>query len=216
MPDYMDYAARFLSIVNIFFCIVLKPYSSRHVRRVVTGNVTIHIINKNKTVMKKTILAIAAAMMMSANVMAQGNEQRPQMDPAEMMKARTEQMVKDYGLNEEQAKQVGELNQKYAGKIPMMRGGQRGQRPQGQQGEGQRPQRQQGDNTRRGERPQGQQGQMNFEEMRKNMEEYNAELQKIMTEEQFKKYTENNQRRGQRGGNGGGFGGGQRPQRNNF
>ena len=171
--------------------------------------------------MKKTILAIAAAMMMSANVMAQGNQQRPQMDPAEMMKARTEQMVKEYGLNEEQAKKLEVLNTNFAQKMPMMpmMRGQRGQgqRPQGQMGQGQRPQRQQGDTIRRGERPQGQgqRGQMNFEEMRKNMEEYNAELQKIMTEEQFKKYTENNQRRmGQRGQRGGNFGG-QRPQRNN-
>lgn len=178
--------------------------------------------------MKKMILAIAAAMMMSANVMAQGNQQRPQMDPAEMMKARTEQMVKEYGLNEEQAKKLEVLNTNFAQKMPMM-GGQRGQgqRTQGQTGQrqrgqgqterDQRPQRQQGDTIRRGERPQGQgqRGQMNFEEMRKNMEEYNAELQKIMTEEQFKKYTENNQRRmGQRGQRGGNFGG-QRPQRNN-
>ncbi len=191
--------------------------------------------------MKKTMMAIAAAMMMSASMMAQNEQpqaqQAPQMDRAEMLKARTEQMVKDYGLNEEQAKKLEALNTEYAEKIPMMpmmrgqRGqGQRGQmgqgqRPQGQMGQGQRPQRQPGDSTRRGQRPQmgqmgqmgqGQRPQMNFEEMRKNMEAYNAELEKIMTQEQYAKYRESMGRRmggGQRGQ--GGFGGGNRPQRNN-
>ena len=192
--------------------------------------------------MKKTMMAIAAAMMMSASMMAQNEQpqaqQAPQMDRAEMLKARTEQMVKDYGLNEEQAKKLEALNTEYAEKIPMMpmmrgqRGqGQRGQmgqgqRPQmGQMGQGQRPQRQTGDSTRRGQRPQmgqmgqmgqGQRPQMNFEEMRKNMEAYNAELEKIMTQEQYAKYRESMGRRmggGQRGQ--GGFGGGNRPQRNN-
>lgn len=188
-------------------------------------------------------MAIAAAMMMSASMMAQNEQpqaqQAPQMDRAEMLKARTEQMVKDYGLNEEQAKKLEALNTEYAEKIPMMpmmrgqRGqGQRpqgqmgqGQRPQGQMGQGQRPQRQPGDSTRRGQRPQmgqmgqmgqGQRPQMNFEEMRKNMEAYNAELEKIMTQEQYAKYRESMGRRmggGQRGQ--GGFGGGNRPQRNN-
>ena len=192
--------------------------------------------------MKKTMMAIVAAMMMSASMMAQNEQpqaqQAPQMDRAEMLKARTEQMVKDYGLNEEQAKKLEALNTEYAEKIPMMpmmrgqRGqGQRGQmgqgqRPQmGQMGQGQRPQRQPGDSTRRGQRPQmgqmgqmgqGQRPQMNFEEMRKNMEAYNAELEKIMTQEQYAKYRESMGRRmggGQRGQ--GGFGGGNRPQRNN-
>ena len=193
--------------------------------------------------MKKTMMAIAAAMMMSASMMAQNEQpqaqQAPQMDRAEMLKARTEQMVKDYGLNEEQAKKLEALNTEYAEKIPMMpmRRGQRGQgqrpqgqmgqgqRPQGQMGQGQRPQRQPGDSTRRGQRPQmgqmgqmgqGQRPQMNFEEMRKNMEAYNAELEKIMTQEQYAKYRESMGRRmggGQRGQ--GGFGGGNRPQRNN-
>ena len=175
--------------------------------------------------MKTTMMAIAAAMMMNATVMAQNEQPQGQgsrqMDRAEMMKARTEQMVKDYGLNEEQAKQLEALNTEYAEKIPMMRGprqqGQAGQRPErreGQQGQaGQRPERrerQQGDSLRRGQRPQ-----MNFEEMRKNMEAYNAALQKIMTEEQYAKYREDMGRRMGGGQRGGGFGGGNRPQRDN-
>lgn len=182
--------------------------------------------------MKTTILAIAAAMMMSATAMAQNEQaqgQPRQFDRAAMMKARTEQMVKDYGLNEEQAKKLETLNTEFAEKMPMMRGmrgqgqrpqgqagqGQRPERGQGQAGQGQRPQRQQGDSIRRGQRGQGQGQQMNFEEMRKNMEAYNAELQKIMTEEQYNKYRESfrNRMGGQR--QGGGFGGGNRPQGNN-
>lgn len=172
--------------------------------------------------MKTTMIAIAAAIMMSATAMAQDEQtqgQRPrQMDRAEIIKARTEQVVKEYNLNEEQAKKLEALNAEYADKIPMMRGqrqqgqGGRGQRPEGQMGQRQRPDRQPGDSVRRGPRNNGQQP--NFEEMRKNMEAYNAELEKIMTQEQYAKYRENTNRRmgGQRNG---GFGGGNRPQRNN-
>ena len=68
--------------------------------------------------MKKTILAIAAAVMMSANVMAQNDDQQApqprQFDPAEMVKQRTEQMVNRYGLSKKQAKQVYEINEKLA------------------------------------------------------------------------------------------------------
>ena len=169
-------------------------------------------------------LALAAAMMMSASAMAQeAQQQQPrQMDMGEMAKMRTEQMVKDYGLNEEQAAKLLELNTEFQTKIPMMgrgmRGGQRGgqraengerpQRPQMGQG-GERPQRQQ--MGQGGERPR-----MNFEEMQKNMEAYQAGLEKIFTEEQMAKYKENMQNRMQRGQRGGGQGGfqRQRPQRN--
>ena len=150
--------------------------------------------------MKTTILAIAAALMMSATAMAQDNQaqgQRPrQMDRTEMIKARTDYMVKEYGLNDEQAQKLLALNTEYAEKMPMMRGqrgqgqrqqgqagqGQRPERREGQAGQGQRPERQQGDSLRRGQRGQGQRQQMNPEEMRKNMEAYNAELEKIIEE----------------------------------
>ena len=58
--------------------------------------------------MKKTVMAIAASLMMSISLMAQNNaqdngrDQRP-MDKDAMIKQRTEQMVKDYNLTEEQA-----------------------------------------------------------------------------------------------------------------
>ncbi len=172
--------------------------------------------------MKKMFLALAAAMMMSASAMAQeAQQQQPrQMDQGEMAKMRTEQMVKDYGLNEEQAAKLLELNTEFQSKMPMMGRGMRGgQRPQMGQG-GERPQRQMGQGGERPQRPQmgqgGERPRMNFEEMQKNMEAYQAGLEKIFTEEQMAKYKENMQNRMQRGQRGGGQGGfqRQRPQRN--
>ena len=170
--------------------------------------------------MKKMFLALAAAMMMSASAMAQeATEQQQRPSNEEMLKMRTEQMVKDYSLNEEQAAKLLELNKEYQEKIPMMgmgmgrgqRGGMRGQRPEGgnRPQAGERPQRPQGQG---GERPR-----MNFEEMQKNMEAYQAGLEKIFTEEQMNKYKENmqNRMRGPRGNGQGGFQQRQRPQRNN-
>jgi len=163
--------------------------------------------------MKKTFLAIAAAVMMSANMMAQDQQQTPQappqMDKEAMIKQRTEQVVKDYGMNEEQAGKLLALNTEFFDKMPMMgmgrggfRGGQRGQRPQ--MGQGERPQ---------GEHRQGDRPRMSREEMQKQMEAYNAELKKIMTEEQYAKYQEDQQKRMQRMRQG--RPGGQRPQRPN-
>lgn len=180
--------------------------------------------------MKKTIMAIAAALMMSATAMAQQDSVRDsrQQDPVEMTKQRTDQMVKDYGLSEEQAQQLFDLNTKFADKLPPMMMGRgpraemRGQRPEG----GQRPQAgererrpmrpENGDSLRRGGRRGmgGGRQMMNFEEMRKNMDAYNAELEKIMTEEQYAKYKEAQQQRMQRMQRRPGDGPrGQRPQR---
>lgn len=89
--------------------------------------------------MKRMILAIAAAMMISATTMAQENNdsvnRRPRMDMTEMVKQRTDETVQRYGLNEEQAAKLLELNTKYAGQMRpgrgMRRGGGRGMAPDG-------------------------------------------------------------------------------------
>ncbi|MCR4603771.1 MAG: DUF4890 domain-containing protein [Prevotella sp.] len=158
--------------------------------------------------MKKIVLAIAAAIMMSANVMAQEEqkqERQPrQFDRTEMIKNQTNQMIQEYGLNEEQGKKLLELNTNFSDKMPMMGrgfGGPRGQRGQAQ---GQRPQRD--ENATQGERPQRENGaqggqqrpRMNREEMMKNMEAYNKGLEDIMSAEQFQKYKDNMQKRMQR------------------
>jgi len=165
--------------------------------------------------MKKVIMALLAAMTMSANVMAQQNEQeqveqrRQQPNRTEMVKKRTEQMVEKYKLNETQAAQLLELNMRYAEKMGPM-GGPRGQRG-GQRAD--RPQQREkkdvpADTTYRQKRPQGQgeQGAGNrragSEEMRKNMEAYDKELQSILTEEQYQAYKNDNKRRGPQGNRG--------------
>lgn len=143
--------------------------------------------------MKKMMFTLAAALMMCVAAFAQGNGggQRPQMDREQMIKMRTDRTVERYKLNEEQAKQLLELNTKYADQ-PGFGGrgrGQGGRNRMGGQGGG-------------GQMTPEMQAQR--EEMRKQREEsmnaYNAELEKILTPEQYKQYQEDQQNRGQRGG----------------
>ena len=144
--------------------------------------------------MKKTVLAIAAAVMMSATMMAQDDNQqsarreRKPVDQSEMVQKRTDATVKAYGLNQEQAAKLLELNKQYAGKMGP-RFGRPGDRPgRGGRRDSVRMERpvKEGQSVDRNHRPEGKRG--GFEEMRKTMEAYDAELQKIMTEEQFKAY----------------------------
>ena len=156
-------------------------------------------------------MAIAAAVMMSSTMLAQENkpEGRPEMkrgDRTEMMKKRTEETVQRYGLNEEQAAKLLELNTRYAEKMgprgPRM-GRQQGQRPDSMKQR--KPKGEMKEAPQNGERKPEMRG--NFEEMRKNMEAYDAELQKIMTEEQFKAYKADQEKRMKEGPRG------RRPQR---
>ena len=118
-----------------------------------------------------------------------------------MAKMRTDAMVQKYGLNDDQAKKLLDLNTRYADKLrPMGMGGQRGQRGQGMQGNrNNRPQRAASDSVRAERRGQGQRGNFgaNREEMQKNMEAYNNELKTIMTTEQFEAYQKDEQSRRQ-------------------
>lgn len=156
--------------------------------------------------MKKLVIAIMAGMMMTATCFAQNNDsqQRPQrMDKNEMIKMRTDRMVTEYGLDEEQAAKLKDLNTSFADKLPNM-GGPRQMGPRDRNGNGN------GRGMRRGgqnldgnsgapeqvrERPSREEMEARMKEMRTNMEAYNAELKKIMTEEQFQKYQENSSRR---------------------
>ena len=134
--------------------------------------------------MKKFIVSIfliAAASVVASAQNEQGGNRRPSMDRTEWVKKRTERMVQKYGLNEEQAKALQELNEKQ-----MPRGnGQRHWRPDSAQaGRPEGP---------RGPRPGG-----DWQEMQK---QYNEQLQKIMTADQFKAYTEDMEKRRQERGN---------------
>ena len=143
--------------------------------------------------MKRMILALSATIMMSAAAMAQydgqqnkgGNDRKP--DMTEMVKKRTNETVSKYKLDDEQAKKLLELNTKYAKEMGpgMRRGGPRG-------GKGRKPQ-----GEKRPEMTEEQKTKM--EEGRKKMEErmnaYNTELKAILTEEQYKSYSADMQKR---------------------
>lgn len=151
--------------------------------------------------MKKLMMTMVAALMLTATAMAQENNGRREgrnFDPAEMAKSQTERMVQEYGLNEAQQAKLLELNTQYAGKMRMGgRGGQRGgQRFGGPQGGNQQGGMQQG------ERPSREQMEARMKEMQANREAYNAELKKILTEEQFSKYEEAEKQRMERFGRG--------------
>lgn len=127
--------------------------------------------------MKRIICAAAAMLLMSSAIVAQEEtkqEQRPRIDRTELIQKRTNDVVKRYGLNEEQAQQLLSLNTKYADKMR----GPRGQRPQGHRGgrdgNGNQPQ-----HAKQG-RPQG----------GGYMKDYDDELQKILTPDQYKAFCE--------------------------
>lgn len=150
--------------------------------------------------MKKMMMTLLAAVVVSTAAIAQDTNGRQPKDDGnrkqEMVKHRTDRLVKDYQLNDKQAKQLLELNTKYADKMgPRHRGhhgprGMRGQRPEPPKGDmkGLRPEPPKGD--KKGERPEPPKGdrQERRKEMEETMKAYEAELQKIMTPEQFKKY----------------------------
>lgn len=166
--------------------------------------------------MKKLMMAAAIALLATTAIQAQDNNasrrnggNRP--DEKEMIQRRTDMTVKQYKLNDQQAKQLLELNQKYSGKIGGMRGGfgrnggagmGRGSRnggPRGNRGFQGRP-----DSTRMGARPEmteemRAQMEASRKKMEANMKAYDEELQKIMTPEQFKQYQEDAEKRRQAG-----------------
>ena len=138
--------------------------------------------------MKKMLMTLLAAVIVSTAAVAQNKDDNksPQDNNRrqEMVKHRTDRLVKDYQLNDKQAKQLLELNTKYADKMrphhPRHHGphGMKGQRPEPPKGDvkGERPEPPKGDRQDR------------RKEMDETMKAYEAELQKIMTPEQFKKY----------------------------
>ena len=140
--------------------------------------------------MKKMIVTMMAALLVSTTAMAQEQEnpQRPQrkFDKTEMVKHRTDETVSRYKLNDKQAKQLLELNTKYADKM-----GPRGPHHHGHHGAGRPPMPPKDDKAQRPEPPKDDSKmQERRKEMEANMKAYDAELQKIMTADQFKSYQE--------------------------
>lgn len=136
-------------------------------------------------------MALAMMTIAGAGAMAQndGVQRRGRMDRTEMIKKRTEFMVKKYGLNDEQAAKLLELNKKYDGKTGRGMGGMQMRRPVGNR---QRPATV--DTTVAKQMPhKPMQGELNGAqrtEVLENMKQYEKEVQTIMTAEQYAKYKE--------------------------
>lgn len=121
--------------------------------------------------------------MTSALAQNEGNNgQRPRFNREEMVKFRTERMVKRYGFNAEQAAALLALNEK---QMPMMRHPRRGNQPKKADSTSQRPRREGNKADAKGQRMD-----RGHRIGKHNIEAYNAELQKIMTAEQYKSYQE--------------------------
>jgi len=143
--------------------------------------------------MKKLILAVTA-LMVGATTMAQENDnkrpQRPSKNNTEMVKQRTDRMIKRYELNETQAAALLKLNQEFDGKMtPRMKG----QKAGGKQGGHERM-------KPRGERPDSLKGtkangrDSRHENMQKTRADYNEKLKTILTDKQFAAYQADMQR----------------------
>jgi Spy/CpxP family protein refolding chaperone len=138
--------------------------------------------------MKRVLFMLAGVLMFTA-VSAQENGQRRE---RRQRVDRTEQMVKDFKLDAEQAEKVKALNEKY-NDLFGMRGFGRGQGGQG--GQMQMPSREEMEKM--------------MKERQEKMEVYNTELKEILTAEQFEAYQkQQEQRRRNRPQFGGGAPGG--------
>ena len=147
-----------------------------------------------------TIVSVA----LSLQVTAQDNGQNGprQFDQNEMIQRRTESTASRYGLDDSQKAKLLELNKKYADVMPMMgpRGGGPGRMGGMRPGQGnQNDNNVQGDNQnsrpREGMRPGGPgpgrgNGPGRFRPDPEKMQQYETELQSIMTPEQYAKYQE--------------------------
>lgn len=152
--------------------------------------------------MKKMVFAIMAAMLVSTSAFAQEEskkDERPEhkFNKTEMIKHRTDETVSRYKLTDKQAKQLLELNTKYADK--MQPRGPRGHHHPGHRGEGRPPM---PPKDMKGKRPEPPKDDAKMQEHRKEMEAtmkaYDAELQKIMTADQFKSYQADRQKHGKK------------------
>ena len=127
--------------------------------------------------MKKTLITLAAILMIGSTASAQEEQnnkqmtERHQFNPEMAAKRQTDQVVKELGLNEEQAAALLKLNTERMSQMTPQRG------PI-----------EKNDSLQPRQRPSKQQ----MEEMRAKMEEqrnaYNEEVKKILTEEQYTKF----------------------------
>lgn len=150
--------------------------------------------------MKRISFLMVAFLLLGGIVMAQGPRRgQKQMDPKERAERMTDRMVKEYGLNETQKKQLLEVNQAWTEKMTlnarnMQKGDQKGQSVDSSN------QKKSSKGTR-GQRPQmtKEQREKMWQEMKASREAYDAKLKKIFTKEQYEAYVKKQAERQQPG-----------------
>lgn len=123
--------------------------------------------------MRRIVFLMVTLFMMGGVVMAQGQRDGKKMDPKARAEQMTERMVKGYSLNDAQKKQLLELNlaqvQKMGERMSSMHSGKK--------------------DAQKAPEMTKEDRQKMRDEMKANSEAYNAQLQKIMTKEQYDSYT---------------------------
>ena len=135
----------------------------------------------------------------SLSMTAQDNQggQRPRFSREQMVEMRTDDMAKQYGLDDQQKQKLLELNKQYPEAMPFM--GFRGQRGPGMRGpRGNGKERVQGEPQQgapsgearqgQGQRPRPSMGRGPRMADKETLEKYDQQLQQIMTKEQYAKY----------------------------
>ena len=137
--------------------------------------------------MRKYVMALALFLCIGNTcLMAQTKQDRRMPDKSEIIQKRTDRMAERYGLDENQKKELLELNKQYADKMFM---GGRGNRPRRAIG---------GDSLSMRKRPDKAQIEEMMKKMKATREAYNNGLKKIMNDSQFSKYEEEQKKMMQR------------------
>lgn len=134
--------------------------------------------------MKKYLLAFVLLFSLSnLCVMAQENNGRKRMDKSEFIQKQTERMAERYGLDENQTKELLDLNTQYSNKMFMGRrvGPGNGMHRNGVMNK---------DSLRIKERPSKEQIEKMMKKRTEELEAYKSGLKKIMTDAQYSKYEE--------------------------
>mgnify|MGYP000607539109 FL=1 len=119
--------------------------------------------------MKRISFLLAALLMMGGMVMAQGPRRGGQdMDPKTRAERMTERMAKEYSLNEDQKQQLQDVNLTWVQKMAANQGGR--------------------SKDNKAAKMTKEEREKKMAEMKKSREDYDAQLKKIMTKEQYDSY----------------------------
>ena len=119
--------------------------------------------------MKRISFLLAVLLMMGGMVMAQGPRRGGQdMDPKTRAERMTERMAKEYSLNEDQKQQLQEVNLAWVQKMAANQGGR--------------------SKDNKAAKMTKEEREKKMAEMKKSREDYDAQLKKIMTKEQYDSY----------------------------